>query len=458
MKRSNYQPKTHLCRAIFYLNAQKGWGFLLLIFILLGHAPLQAQLPPSPVIDLIRSKTVTLGTAPPCIPITMADSSCCQGLATLPGFVASGGMIVDDSRDRLYAADFENNRVQVFDSNSFQPITIFSSMSSHGFLNLPVDEALDAAGNIYVADLGNKAVEKFDPNYNYICSIGNNQGLSIVGVWASGNSVYFSTMQNYIYQYNGSGSSYSAAATFGSPTYINHPNELIQVGSCLYVTDTYGSRILKFQVNQPSPIPVIVKDCLDVPTGIRTDAAGNFIVEESNNGSYPAYVDVFSPDFQTLERRCTLNDTWSAVVNAAGNVFVSGMNSSSVTVLQGCGSGLTPTPSATPLFQTPTVTPTPVTALLQKAVAAPSLSKNGQPIQFVVTLGQPGLIRLCLYTPTGELIYQTQVQGQPGTNSLQWLLQNRAGRAVASGLYLYVLQVTGPSGSTISKGQVVVLH
>jgi hypothetical protein len=458
MKCYIYQPKTQLCRFFSYIRRQKGRGFLLLLFIAWGHDGAQAQLPLSPALDMIRSKTVTLGTTAPCIPVTMADSNCCQGLTTLPGFTASGGMIVDDSRDRLYAADFENNRIQVFDSNSFQPITIFSSMGSHGSLNLPVDEALDAGGNLYVADLGNEAVEKFDSNYNYLCSIGNNQGLSIVGVWASGNSVYFSTMQNYIYQYNGSGSSYSAAATFGSPSTINHPNELIQVGNWLYVTNTYGSQIIAFDINQPSPIPVVVKDCLDVPTGIRTDAAGNFIVEESNNGSYPAYVDVFSPDFKTLERRCTLNDTWSAVVNAAGNVFVSGMNSSSVTVLQGCGSGLTPTPSATPLFQTPTVTPTPMAPLLQKAVAAPSLSKNGQPIQFVVTLGQPGLIRLSLYTPMGELVYQTQVQGQAGTNSLTWLLQNRAGRAVASGLYLYVLQVTGPTGSTTSKGQVVVLH
>jgi hypothetical protein len=331
-------------------------------------------------------------------------------------------------------------------------------MGSHGSLNLPVDEALDPGGNIYVADLGNQAVEKFDPNYNYICSIGNNQGLSIVGVWADGSSVYFSTMQNYIYQYNGSGSSYAAAATFGSPSSINHPNELIQVGNWLYVTNTYGSQIIAFDINQPSP-PVIVKDCLDVPTGIRTDAVGNFIVEESNNGSYPAYVDVFSPDFKILERRCTLNDTWSAVENGAGNVFVSGMNSTSVTVLQGCGpSSPTVTPTPTPLFQTLTPTSTPVRALLQKAAAAPNVSKGGQPIEFVVTLGQPGLIRLSLFTPTGELVYQTQVQGQSGTNSLQWLLQNRAGRSVASGIYLYVLQVTGPAGSTLSKGQVVVLH
>jgi hypothetical protein len=372
-------------------------------------------------------------------------------------------MILDNTRNRLYVADFEDNRVQVFDSKTFTLLNLLSSMGSHGALNLPVDEALDAAGNLYVADLGNQAVEKFDANYNYVVSIAAGKGLSIVGVWAEGSSVYFSTIQDFVYQYTDNGNGYSATATFGGPGYLNHPNEIIKVGNWLYVTDTYNNRVVKFDLTHPGSLVVPVRSCLLVTTGIRLDGAGNFIVEESNNGAYPAYVDTFSPDFSTLQRRCTFNDTWSAVVNPAGNVFVSGMNSLSVTVLQACGvSTASPVPSATatwtPAPSTPTPTATPSISPAVSANALPNISRNGQPIRFQVTLPQAALVRLSLFTPTGESVYSTQISGQAGVNSLEWLLRNHSGLPVASGLYLYVIQVSGPSGVLIHKGQVVVLH
>jgi hypothetical protein len=339
---------------------------------------------------------------------------------------------------------------------------------------------LDADGNLYVADLGNEAVEKFDANYNFVGSIAAGKGLSIVGVWAEGSSVYLATMQNYIYRYTGSGASYSAAATFGSPAYLNHPNEIIKAGDWLYVTDTYNNRVVKFDTNNPGPVPTLVKGCLLIPTGIRAAPGGDFIVEESDNGSYPAYVDIFSPDFATLKSRCTFADTWSAVEDSTGKMFISGMNSFSVTVLQSCGSA-SPTPQATatatplPPPATPTVTPAPATPtptpvlilsptatplVLQAktARALPNVSKSGQPIQFNVNLTQNAVIRLSLYTPTGELVYQAQIMGQAGSNSLMWFLKNRAGIPVASGLYIYLIQIIGSTGSALERGQVIVEH
>jgi hypothetical protein len=449
-------------------------------FIFCAQAsPASALFPSSGALSLIRSMAVTVPSAS-CGATPVPGATCCPGLTSLNGFVASGGMILDNSRHRLYAADFENNRIQVFDSQTFAALNLLSFMGAQGALNLPVDAALDADGNLYVADLGNEAVEKFDANYNFVGSIAAGKGLSIVGVWAEGSSVYFAAMQNYIYRYTGSGASYSAAATFGSPAYLNHPNEIIKVGDWLYVTDTYNNRVVKFDTNNPGPVPTLVKGCLLIPTGIRTTPGGDFIVEESNNGSYPAYVDIFSPDFATLKSRCAFADTWSAVEDQSGKMFISGMNSFSVTVLQSCGSASsvpTAAPTATPLPPpaTPTVTPapatltpTPVLALSPTATpvvlqakgirALPNVSKSGQPIQFNVNLTQNAVIRLSLFTPTGELVYQTQVSGEAGANNLTWFLKNRAGIPVASGLYIYVIQITGAEGNSVQRGQVMVLH
>ena len=106
---------------------------------------------------------------------------------------------------------------------------------------------------------------------------------------------------------------------------------------------------------------------------------------------------------------------------------------------------------------TPTISPTPTGPSLSASVA-PNVSTGGEPIRFQVTLEDPASIHLYLYAITGELVYQTEISGQTGLNQLTWALKNQNLESVASGLYLYVLQVTGPSGLTTSKGQVVVLH
>src|SRR3984957_19727220 len=120
------------------------------------------------------------------------------------------------------------------------PIPIFSALGAGATLVNPIDTALDAAGNLYVAAEGNQAVEKFDANYNYLGAIAAGQGLGVVGVCVSGNEVFISTTQDSIFEYVGSGTSYSAAATFGGPGSLSHPNEMVKVGNGLYVADTFN--------------------------------------------------------------------------------------------------------------------------------------------------------------------------------------------------------------------------
>ncbi|HET9869326.1 MAG TPA: hypothetical protein VFR02_02345, partial [bacterium] len=342
-----------------------------------------AQTPPLGPLAQVRSMGITLPVYT-CGATPVPGGTCCPGLTSLDGFVASGGMALDPARHRLYAADFENNRVQVFDSQSLARVGLISALGSSGALNLPVDAALDADGNLYVADLGNEAVEKFDANLHYVASIAAGKGLSIVGVWAEGDSVYFSTLQNYVYRYTQGVSGYSASATFGEPGQLNHPNQIVKSGNWLYVTDTYNDRLVKFDVDHPGPVPTQVVGCLLIPTGLRPDATGKWLLEESDNGGYPAYVDTFSHDFSLLKSRCVFPDTWSAVQDpATGRTFVSGMNSLSVTVLQGCGPATPVPPTATPTLTpipppSPTATPVPGGARASTA-ARPNLSRNGQP-------------------------------------------------------------------------------
>jgi len=117
-----------------------------------------------------------------------------------------------------------------------------------------------------------------------------------------------------------------------------------------------------------------------------------------------------------------------------------------------------PTPVILNLL-TSTPTPSPTFAPGQFwAAAAPNISKEGESIRFLVKLDQTGTIQLSLYSLTGERVYQTTAMGAEGTNSLLWELENQGGEQVASGLYFYVLRVTGPGISAVKIGKVMVLH
>ena len=107
----------------------------------------------------------------------------------------------------------------------------------------------------------------------------------------------------------------------------------------------------------------------------------------------------------------------------------------------------------------PTVSPTPDTgSLVQSAVAAPNVSNGQQPIRFFLNLNKPAKLVLSILTLTGERVYSTQAQGNQGLNTLLWNVQNNAGSAVASGLYLYYLQVDDGIGPEVRHGKIVIIH
>lgn len=111
---------------------------------------------------------------------------------------------------------------------------------------------------------------------------------------------------------------------------------------------------------------------------------------------------------------------------------------------------------------TPTVTPTPTPVFNRggqpSLVAVPNVSKNGEPIQFRVSLGQAAPLRLALYDLSGTVLYKTAVEGQAGENTIIWNLQNGAGQKVASGFYVYKLSVDGAPEAQTKTGKVVVLR
>jgi hypothetical protein len=56
------------------------------------------------------------------------------------------------------------------------------------------------------------------------------------------------------------------------------------------------------------------------------------------------------------------------------------------------------------------------------------------------------MIILVIYDTAEEIVYETQVQGSLGLNTITWDARNQQGQVLANGLYIYYVQA-GDSGS-----------
>ncbi|MDH3766748.1 MAG: caspase family protein, partial [Nitrosopumilus sp.] len=81
--------------------------------------------------------------------------------------------IAVDSSGNVYVADIENNRIQKFDSNGVFITKWDSKGTGDGQFSAPSGIAVDSSGNVYVADSRNNRIQKFDSNGVFITKWGN---------------------------------------------------------------------------------------------------------------------------------------------------------------------------------------------------------------------------------------------------------------------------------------------
>ncbi len=149
----------------------------------------------------------------------------------------------------------------------------------------------------------------------------------------------------------------------------------------------------------------------------------------------------------------------TAVINATRTALPTSTPSGAASAVASIIPTHTPRPTSTPggaLMATAVIVPR---AAFQLS-AAPNLSRNGQPIQFLATLEKPALLRLTLLNLYGETVYQASAQGTAGPNRIPWALLNLSGSPVASGLYLGQVDLLGANGALAGRQtvKVMVLH
>jgi len=162
--------------------------------------------------------------------------------------------IAVDSSDIVYVTDIYNHRVQKFDQDGNFLGQIGGSGTGDGKFSEPKGIMFDSSGNMFIVDHGNSRIQKFDQNGTFLGWFGKDDqggtgwhepGSGRVGVLGSGDGELYCPY---------------AIATDSSNN--------------LYVTDTYNDRVQKFA----SDGTYLGQWSSDNPLGIAVDSADNVYV------------------------------------------------------------------------------------------------------------------------------------------------------------------------------------
>ena len=218
------------------------------------------------------------------------------------GFATPGDVAVDASGN-VYVADTSNNRVVEVSPTGTQT-TIGS-----GFLT-PYGVAVDASGNVYVADTSNNRVVEVSPTGTQT-TIGS--GFSFphgVAVDASGNVYVADTQNNQVWQVTPSGSEYTVGGGYHHPSAV-----AVDASGNVYVADTSNNQVEKIT---PTQNQTTIGTGFSSPFGVAVDASGNVFVGDYGNNQVK---EVGPTGTQT-----TLGSGFSApsgiAVDATGNLYV----------------------------------------------------------------------------------------------------------------------------------------
>jgi gliding motility-associated-like protein len=257
-------------------------SIILLVLVLIGFS-IYAQ----PTITYNAQRTLTVGNVMyPLTPVVTANSTYAYNQSAdvvSSGFNHPYGVAVD-AAGNIYVADAGNNAVKEIPVGNGAAITIGS-----GFIS-PLGVAVDAAGNVYVADAGNNAVKKIPAGNGTPVTMGS--GFSAptgIAVDALGNIYVADYGNNAIKEIlAGSTSAVTLGSGFSTPTGV-----AVDGSGNVFVAD-YGNKLVK-EIQAGTGTITSIKTNTQLPAGVAvdpaenifvTDQTGNLVVETTTSGSF----------------------------------------------------------------------------------------------------------------------------------------------------------------------------
>ena len=180
-----------------------------------------------------------------------------------PGSFDSPGGLTLDAQGNLYVTDILNYRIQKFDPEGKPLAQVGSKGSGDGQFNEPWGVAVDSQGNVYVADTFNHRIQKFDPNLKFLLAFGQPAtsqqdpepdafwGPRDVALDANGNVWIVDTGTGRVVKYGPDGRFLHEFGSMGSgPGQFSEPTAIeIAPGGDIFVADSGNRRVQRFNAN-----------------------------------------------------------------------------------------------------------------------------------------------------------------------------------------------------------------
>ncbi|MGR7945728.1 6-bladed beta-propeller [Paenibacillus sp. M.A.Huq-81] len=242
-----------------------------------------------------------------------------------------------DANGHIFVSDIINHQILKFDASGSLVKQWGTAGNGDGQFQFPNGIAVDSSGNVYVADTVNHRIQKFDSDGGFLSkwgTLGSNDGQLNMpyGIAIDSNDkIYVVDQSNHrIQTFNSDGSYVAQWGSLGSGLgQFQYPSGIaISSNGHLYITD-YFHRVQKFDLNGT---PLTQWGSLgsgdgqfNVPVGIAVDGNGNVYVADRWNHR----IQKFSSDGVFLEKWGSLgggsgqlNSPHGVAVDSNGNIYV----------------------------------------------------------------------------------------------------------------------------------------
>ncbi len=202
-----------------------------------------------------------------------------------------------DAKGNIWVADKGNNRIQKFNEKGEYVSKFGTAGSGNGQFNQPTALDIDAKGNIWVADKGNNRVQKFNESGGFLSKFGsygtgNGQFSSPEGIAidAKGNIWVADTLNGRLQKFNESGAFLKVIASKGSAEgQLGEPSAIdIAPDGGVLVAEWQNNRVSKFSEGGEFVLQFGSAGSgngqFDRPNAIAADTKGSVWVADQNNG------------------------------------------------------------------------------------------------------------------------------------------------------------------------------
>ncbi len=262
------------------------------------------------------TRTGTLTIAGQTLTVTQAGSTyvAANPLTTLvsSGLNTPEGLAVDASGD-VFIADSSDFVIKEYDPSTQQVTTLVSSGLSD-----PAGVAVDALGNVYIADTFNNAIKEYSPATQQVTTLVSSglTGPEGVAVDATGNVFIADTGHDAIKEYNPATQQVTTLVSTG----LDSPEGLaVDASGNVYIADTVNNAIKEYSP-ATQQVTTLVSSGLNNPEGVAVDASGNVFIADTFDSAIKEY----NPSTQQVTTLVSsgLTGPEGVAVDAAGNVYI----------------------------------------------------------------------------------------------------------------------------------------